>query len=88
MRTTKEILQMVLERIEGKSGIDEGICQEIAFLYFEKKITRLDFEFSREYVMDNIPDYWIREYVKSPYGWPVGAFAPRVEWLKEHIAKL
>lgn len=88
MRTTKEVLQMLLERIKDKPYIDFGLCRELDRLEHDGLMTYKEWLICNAYIKINMPQDFDGGYGVGVYGWPKTEVAPRVAWLKEQIAKL
>lgn len=87
MRTTKELLKVVLNNINMITG---GLCGIVNELY---NIDIISFEESKkllEYIKDNRPQkgsrlYQYRSPITIAWYWTICAKEPRIRWLKYHI---
>lgn len=87
MRTTKELLEVMLENIDS---LESGLCiliHKLVFvtndISFEEHV-RLD-----EYLKENLPDKTFSyEYDPPRFSFPWGEKEPRIKWLKEQIQLL
>lgn len=85
MRTTIELLQLVLDNIErafnDENSVNDGICFISDYLYCELDIIS-DSEYFEidEYLKENLP-----KRNDMGYCWPSGVLEPRIDWLKKQI---
>lgn len=77
MRTTKELLEVMLENIDK---LKEGLCLLSLDLRCADLITRDEDMIIMLYLENNIKS--------SRFAWPVGEKEPRIKWLKEQIEKI
>lgn len=82
MRTTKELLQLMLNHIRWMGGF--GLCALIWELYREGLISFEEEKILIRYLKENRPKN-LRTYFKSPWYWTQGRQRPRIKWLKKHI---
>ena len=88
MRTTKELLQVMLENIDR---LDMGLCKLSSVLYYDLKlIDEAEFEIIDSYLIGNLPERKETGFIPriAIYSWPKGEKEPRIKWLKEQIEKL
>jgi hypothetical protein len=81
MRTTKELLEIVLARIDL---LQSGLCNLISILHDYGEINIEEHTILKEYFdINQYPSTtWYR-----PYWWSSGVKEPRIDWLKLHIEK-
>jgi hypothetical protein len=80
MRTTKELLEVMLKNI---CYMEYGLCGLIGVLLRHRKITISEVDILNKYLSDELdPDSDYRYY------WVEGAKQPRIDWLKQQIEKL
>lgn len=85
MKTTKELLEIILNHIDLMSS-NEGLCGLIGALFIRKYIYMIEYDELRKYVGLNRPFSY-----RTPYGayyWKPGEKKPRIKWLEKHIKKL
>jgi hypothetical protein len=85
MRDIKTLLTLLRDRIQ-LSGIEEGLCREIAFMpVTEGMITEAEYHCLLNYVREHKP--WHARLLRRSYWWVPGWAAPRVRWLNRQIKK-
>jgi hypothetical protein len=84
MRTTKELLEIMLE---NQDYFSDGLCHWIDRLYINKIISPHEKYKLKIYIEKNKPFNW-RTFVNSAYYWKPENIKPRIKWIKKHIKKL
>lgn len=87
MRTTKELLKIVLDEFENNRILKtyRGICVCIITLHSYRKITlreRLKLKVFIRHNRPKIGEHYCRENEKSLYYWPIYSAPPRIAWMK------
>jgi hypothetical protein len=82
MRTTKELLEIMLENI-GK--LNTGLCRLVRQLQSERIITHEEANHLLNYIFKNKPFNLTTIMSDSFYYWDCGKQKPRRRWLKRHI---
>jgi hypothetical protein len=83
MRTTKELLAVMLESInKTKTGLC-GLCLK---LYQVDIINHLEYEELLRYIKEHRP-FNLHYMIGNPYYWGKGKLKPRKRWLKRHIRR-
>lgn len=87
MRTTKELLEVMLENIDR---LESGLCYYAAALARNDIISYSEYEHIIKYLDACLPERKYRgRYLNSlDYSFPYGEKEPRIKWLKEQIDKL
>ena len=80
MRTTKELLELMLKHQEL---FKVGLCYLAFDLYDDDLITRAEYLLLRQYIKENKP-----ENADDTFYWEKGKIAPRIEWINQQIEKL
>lgn len=81
MRTISELLTILRDNADvGYKGISSGLCYESHRIFRYGLISDFEYEYLNDYINENIP---VR--IGSAYGWPIGEWQPRLEWLNQHI---
>ena len=87
MRTTKELLEVMLENITLLRG---GLCTYAWDLYTDWKYISFDeWRVLNDYLHYNLPErtfYFIGDVPR--FSFPYGEKEPRIKWLKEQIEKI
>lgn len=78
MRTTKELLQIMLDNIDEMVF---GLCGLVSLLRTRGIITLHEYFRLKHYLEDNRPP----ELYGSAYWWKIGVKKPRIKWLKKQI---
>jgi len=86
MRTTKELLQLMINEIETGSRCNYGLCMVISHV---PNVTIEEVQHIRNYIKTNRPSkyssfsaYFSRN---STYYWRLNNPTPRIDWIKKHI---
>jgi hypothetical protein len=89
MRTTKELLEVMLEY---QDFYDTGLCAWVNSLHLCKIISTEEGFHLKNYIRNNRPSKYSsfesfkqRNYL---YYWENGNLAPRIKWIKKHIKKI
>lgn len=87
MRTTKELLQVMLDNIDM---LESGLCYYVAALSRNSIISYSEYDHLIKYLDACLPDRKYRGiYIdRLEYCFPYGEKEPRIEWLKQQIEKL
>jgi hypothetical protein len=84
MRTTKELLTIMLENIDKVKV--RGLCGVVANLTMIGIITNGEHEILMDYIVNHRPIN-LHYMVNNVFYWKPGKKKPRVRWLKRHINK-
>ena len=87
MRTTKELLFIVLSNIEH---FETGLCRLVNYLYLSNAINDAERKLLLSYIYNNRPLWYkIKSVFSNPdeFFWERGKSEPRIKWLKTHINK-
>lgn len=85
MRTTKELLEVMLEvMLEKPNLLNTGLCNLINALLDNDYLSLYEHEKISLFLEANLPRYRFN----TVYCWPVGEKEPRIKWIKEQIEKL
>jgi hypothetical protein len=91
MRTTKELLEVMLEH---QDKFTFGLCSWASNLKRYKVINFNEWRTLQVYIKNNRPTVfssWYNFYTStcgSAYYWEARNIKPRIKWIKEHIKKL
>jgi hypothetical protein len=88
MRTTKELLEVMLENIDS---LHSGLCHLTYLLRAEYDIIEFsEYEFLGKFLEENLPvqKYTPPDSFDEMYSFPYGEKQPRIDWLKQQIEKL
>ena len=80
MRTTKELLELMLEH---QGLFYAGLCRWALYLHRNYLITEVEYLLLNQYIKENKP-----ENAGRTYYWENGKIAPRIEWINQQIEKL
>jgi len=91
MRTTKELLELMLER-QDKFRL--GLCIWNQELKLCNIISSHEYSHLKNYIRNNKPsrfsswDYFKYSFSGSRFYWEASEIKPRIKWIKKHIKKL
>jgi hypothetical protein len=91
MRTTKELLELMLEH-QNKFRL--GLCIWVNDLRLLKIISYDEWRELKTYIKNNKPsrfsswDYFKYSFSGSRFYWEASEIKPRIKWIKQHIKKL
>lgn len=90
MRTISELLTILRDNAEVvNNGILFGLCHEVRRLHGNDIISREEKFSMIDYITNKMPYSEFKGpfgvMLKNIYGWPVGEWEPRFQWLNEHI---
>jgi hypothetical protein len=90
MRTTKELLQIMLD---NQHLFINGLCGFTELLFLENKVTSLERLKLLSYIRRNRPPMLssmdcLRSQLTSGYYWKKGEIEPRIKWIKKHINEI
>jgi hypothetical protein len=101
MRTKKELIQLLIARIEKIGYLSNGLCFQVDMMRYipgDEKITREEADIlfaliktAKPYIWET--RYWCHNGVWSrkngyQFFWEPGLVLPRLEWLNKQLAKL
>ena len=81
MRTTKQLLELLLERQELFHG---GLCSWALYLYDDDLILTDEYLLLKKHIKENKP----AEICNGFYYWDFGKITPRIEWIEQQMLKL
>ena len=84
MRTTKELLQLLLD---NKYYFCDGLCGLAVYLYYNKIISKKEYLYIKKY-LHSLNVITLRKLFGCSYFWIEGEWEPREKWLKSKIKKL
>lgn len=86
MRTISELLTILRDNAGVYDNqIYDGLCWEVFELFSSNIISSDENNALCDYIDENMPKMINDDGLISDYGWPIGEWLPRLEWLNEHI---
>ena len=86
-KTTKELLQLLLNNIHYLEKFGGGLCFVMSILYKNRNISYDEYLTLKTYLIMNRPKN-LHFLLKGAYYWTPGKKNPRIKWLKKHIEKI
>jgi hypothetical protein len=83
MRTSKELLEILLKHVESKKFLPSGLCLEIYSLHGKSIINQEEFFTLESLVHENRPNV----FHSKVYFFPPNIVEPRIEFIKSLIEK-
>jgi hypothetical protein len=82
----KKLLQLMLD---NQDLFTSGLCNWVTNLRMKNIICENEYNIILDYINKNAPFlHRLNIFKTEPFYWKEGDIAPRIKWLKKHIAKL